>query len=285
MQRRAFLQLCSVSALAPYFDESLFRLPEVPARTGSDIIQSGPPRLAYGRDGRGFLLDKRAGRVSVFDRGSAATYELALPEHAYPVAATSSLDGTMAVVDVAHRSVELYTASGAHYHTIKSLIGPRDVVFLDDGTLLVADALGHQIHGFSTSGRTRLAFGHTGKARAGLNGPTGLALGPQGTIYVADRGHARILTFQLDGTVVAELGHRGRNLGQFISPSALATDLKGRLYIVDRMRADVQIVDSGAVVNRLTFDSSPVAVTMTPDGSPYVSLSALPNRPKAISRV
>lgn len=278
MQRRDFIKLSSLAALAPSI--GLVGCDDAPAANAPvDPAPSAPTtgsvRIAYGRDGTGLALRTSEGVVRTLDASGAEDRALAMADHAYPIAATSALDGTIAVVDASNRRIDLYSPDGRSIGAIAddALRAPRDVAFTDDGVLVVADATAHRIVGYSLDGAEVFAFGALGSSGSSLNGPSSVAVSPDGTLVVADRGNARVVFFRTDGTLVAELGRRGRGDGEFIAPRAVACDAAGRVFVADAIRGDVQVFEAGVLVDRVVPQGTLVDVAIKPDGSLYIALA------------
>lgn len=78
------------------------------------------------------------------------------------------------------------------------LIEPRQMTPVGDGTLLIADALGHRILRFDPAARTLSVLAGTGAAgtspdgtaatQAMLDTPAGVAIGDDGAIYISEMG-------------------------------------------------------------------------------------------------
>jgi DNA-binding beta-propeller fold protein YncE len=69
---------------------------------------------------------------------------------------------------------------------------PRGVTVLEDGSILVADALASKLIRVSPVGRVTASYGVRGTAPAELNMPTDVAAGPNNTVVVADKGNDRV---------------------------------------------------------------------------------------------
>lgn len=282
MQRRTFLRFTSLAGLGSAFGGSLVGCDSsgVAGPAGDPAVveptsASGSVRLAFGRDGAGFALHPGAGVVRTLDAAGSEAKALAMGDHASPIAATSALDGTIAIVDASRARIELYSRDGRTIGAIADdeLRAPRDVAFTDDGILVVVDASGHRIVGYTLDSSVVFSFGGNGTGGASLNGPSSVAIGADGLLHVADRGNARIATFTTGGALVAEFGRYGRGDGEFLSPRAIACGVDGRLHVADPIRGDVQSFENGVLVARAVQDGVPVDLAIRPDGSLYVALA------------
>jgi DNA-binding beta-propeller fold protein YncE len=77
-----------------------------------------------------------------------------------------------------------------------ALYGPRDLLVLPDGNVLIADTGNKRIVQINGADGTLIsAFGSAGSDQGQFNEPVGLALGPNGNIYVADTWNGRVQVF------------------------------------------------------------------------------------------
>lgn len=89
----------------------------------------------------------------------------------------------------------------------KAVPTPAGLAVGPDGTLFVADAVGHRVWAIAPTGDWRVVAGSVSGFRDGpadealFRYPTDVAIGPDGTCYVADGGNHRIRTISPEGAV------------------------------------------------------------------------------------
>ena len=120
-----------------------------------------------------------------------------------------------------------------------------------DGSMYVADSLGHNVRRIAPNGTISTVAG-TGSAGSGapgglatataINQPSGLVLDPSGRLYISDAGNARVLRVEINGLVTLIAG--GNGIGDsgddslainasLTSPGPLAFRRGGSLLILD----------------------------------------------------
>jgi len=121
--------------------------------------------------------------------------------------------------------------------------GPFGISVTGDGSLLVADDLGHRIYRLRADGTLLGRIGRRGSGRGELAWVDAALEGPGGALYVADTGNNRIQVLDPDGTPRRVL-RRWRLLGTFANPRDLAFDRGGRLYVADWGNGAVRVFDA-----------------------------------------
>jgi sugar lactone lactonase YvrE len=138
---------------------------------------------------------------------------------------------------------------------------PHGIGIDADGNIWVADGQGrdiqlrepgkgHQVLGFSPSGKVLLRLGKPGTPGDGqdvFNQPSDVLVAANGDIFVGDghggKSNARIVKFSKDGKFIKAWGTRGSGPGQFHTAHSLAMDSQGRLFVSDRGNDRIQIFD------------------------------------------
>jgi uncharacterized protein (TIGR03663 family) len=219
------------------------------AATGGAPGQLLAPRnLAVGPEDRLYVADSGNHRIQLFDSdgnflhtwGSFGTepgqfhepWGIAVDENYVYVADTwnhrvqkFTLEGEF--VTLIGRSVpEVGDAAGLFY-------GPRDVLVLGDGRLLVTDTGNHRIQVFDNQGNFLSQLGPRGQQLGEMNEPVGLAVGPDGFIYLADTWNARVQKLTPDGRPFDAWNVRAWRGESINNKPYVAVDQAGRVYVTD----------------------------------------------------
>ena len=174
-----------------------------------------PKDLAVGPDGRVYVVESGAHRVTVFN-----------PEGA--IVASWGRQGT---------------GDGEFQE-------PWGIAVAPSGEVYVADTWNHRVQKFDPDGRLLKKWGTLADVRGAVEqgqgqfwGPRDVAIGPDGLIYVTDTGNKRIQVFDAEGRPVRVFGGEGAAPGQFREPVGLA--FRGdRLLVADTWNRRVQTLDS-----------------------------------------
>lgn len=121
-------------------------------------------------------------------------------------------------------------ASGEILETLDSIETPADLVELDDGTLVVAQAVPGTLLRIAPDGTREVAV-------SGLALPVGLARGPGDTVYVALSGRGEIEAVDL------ESGTHRRIASGLEEPEALAVGPDGRIFVTEAATQRITVVD------------------------------------------
>jgi sugar lactone lactonase YvrE len=233
---------------------------------------SGPRNVEVGPDGRLFVADSGNHRIQVFDAGGQFSHGwgsfgaepgqlnepwgLAIGDEFVYVADTwnhriqkFTLDGELAGTFGASGSPSATEVDGG----LGLFFGPRDVLLLDDGRLLVTDTGNHRLQLLDTNGEFIRVVGGFGNGLGQFNEPVGLAQGPDGSIYVADTWNGRIQRFSMPDLIPVSEWRVDAWDGQSINNKPyLAVDSGGRVYTTDPEGYRVLIFSSsGGYLNRL----------------------------------
>ncbi|MCA1644986.1 MAG: SMP-30/gluconolactonase/LRE family protein, partial [Chloroflexi bacterium] len=204
-----------------------------------------PKNMAVSPDGKMYVVEGRAARVTAFNR-----------------------DGTVA------------TTWGGPGQNDGQFQEPWGVAVASDGNVYVADTWNHRVQYFDPSGKFLGKWGRLGDAKGRTDadpgvfwGPRSIAISPAGEVYVTDTGNKRIQVFGLDGTFTRMFGGDGNAPGQFKEQVGVALDAQGNVWVADTWNARIQ---------KLSPDGAPLAQIAIPTGwqsqnvsnKPYLAVDA-----------
>lgn len=205
-----------------------------------------PKGLAIGQDGRIYVVEAGAHRVTVFNPDGT-------------VAATWGRQGT---------------ADGEFQE-------PWGIGLSRSGDVYIADTWNHRIQRFDANGKLLARWGGLADTRGALEqspgqfwGPRDVAVGPDGLVYVTDTGNKRIQVFEPNGKFVRPFGGPGSAPGMFNEPVGLAFD-GDTVLVADTWNRRVQ---------RLDLNGRPLAQMSVPGwegqsltNKPYVAIDGSGN--------
>jgi predicted membrane-bound mannosyltransferase/DNA-binding beta-propeller fold protein YncE len=122
--------------------------------------------------------------------------------------------------------------------------GPRDVLVLPDGRLLVTDTGNHRIQVLDSEGNFLDQLGPRGRQLGEMNEPVGLAVGPDGFIYLADTWNARVQRLTPDVRPFDAWDVRAWRGESINNKPYLAADRNGQIYVTDPEAYRVLIFNS-----------------------------------------
>jgi DNA-binding beta-propeller fold protein YncE len=210
-----------------------------------------PRNLALGPGGDLYVLDSGNNRVAVFDNqgqllrqwGSQGTAEgqfnepwgIAVDDTYVYVADTwnhrvqkFTLDGDFVLAFGESGSVnDLGADSGGFF------FGPRSIIMMPEGQLLVTDTGNHRLQLFDRDGNFIRLVGQLGAGPGQFNEPVGLVLSPDGWVYLADTWNARVQRFTLDLAPSLNWPIDGWEGDSTENKPYLAVDSAGRVYATD----------------------------------------------------
>lgn len=237
-----------VEQMDPYAEGELSVSPDLILSQGLNA----PRNVAVGQDGRIYIADSGNHQIQVFDENgrfltSWGQFGSGPTDLNEPWGIVVS-DDHLYVADTWNHRVQKFTLDGdwvGSFGRSGSVVdepdtgglglffGPRDLLLLPNGLLLVTDTGNHRLQLLDRDGNFLRAIGQFGTRPGEFNEPVGLALGPDGTIAVMDTWNGRIQQFTADlfpineWTVNAWAGQSINN-----KPYA-AIDSEGRLYVTD----------------------------------------------------
>ncbi len=178
-------------------------------------ILSDPKGAAVGADGKLYVVEGKAARVTVFNP-----------------------DGTLA------------TTWGGPGQAEGQFQEPWGVAVAPNGDVYVADTWNHRVQRFDPAGRFLGTWGRLGDAKGRIDGdqgvfwgPRAIAISPQGEVFVTDTGNKRVQVFGLDGSFRRMFGGEGDQPGQLREPVGIALDREGNLWVADAWNSRIQKLD------------------------------------------
>ncbi len=181
---------------------------------GTSVL-SDPKDIAFGPDGKLYVVEGRADRVTVFNP-----------------------DGSIA------------TSWGSAGQADGQFQEPWGIAVAPNGNVYVADTWNHRIQYFDPSGRFLGKWGRLGDAKGRVDadesvfwGPRSLAISARGEVYVTDTGNKRVQVFGLDGAFRRMFGGEGSQAGQLREPVGLALDRDENLWVADAWNRRIQKLD------------------------------------------
>lgn len=128
---------------------------------------------------------------------------------------------------------------------------PRGIAAAADGSLFIADSLGHRIWHVSQQGAVLNSWGGEGAGPGQFREPWDVALDAEGNVYVADTWNHRIQKFTAQGEYLLGWGTLGQfalgdpnGEGMFYGPRAVDVGPDGYLYVTDTGNKRVQVFDT-----------------------------------------
>ena len=200
-----------------------------------------------------YVSDSKNNRIQVFD-GSGKPLRTLQPTggdaFVEPWSVAVGADGSIYVSDTWHYGT---TGRVAKYDADLNLLwateesggpyGPRDVLPLPDGSLLVADTGNKRILKLGPGGDTIATFGSNGSAPGQFNEPVGLALGPNGDIYVADTWNGRVQHFDSSFKYLSEFPVKGWGSTEVTAKPYLVVLADGRVIISNPANGRIELYD------------------------------------------
>jgi len=173
---------------------------------------SDPKNVAVGPDGRIYVVEGKAARVSIFNA-----------------------DGSFA------------GSFGGPGQGDGQFQEPWGIAVAANGNIYVADTWNHRVEYFDPSGKFLGKWGQLGDAKGSTTsdsgvfwGPRAIAVSPAGEVYVTDTGNKRIQVFGLDGTFKRMFGGAGSAPGQFNEEVGLSLDSQGNVWVADTWNNRIQ---------------------------------------------
>jgi sugar lactone lactonase YvrE len=206
------------------------------------------PQGVYADEGRLYVADPGAGRVTVIDRKTSDVMQILDTDTgslAYPLSVVASQDGTIFVSDADLGKVIAYSPGGKFLRYFEGEIQRPAGLAIDRqrGIVYVVDTMGHTVYRYGTDGRRLGSIGRRGEEDGEFNYPTYAFADGKGRLYVTDFLNFRVQIFNPDGAFAGKVGLHGDSYDTLDRPKGVAADSEGNIYIVDDGRDMVKIFD------------------------------------------
>jgi uncharacterized protein (TIGR03663 family) len=208
-----------------------------------------PRNLAIGPDGRLYVTDSGNHRIQLFDSDGRFLYGWgtfgAEPGQFHEPWGIAVDENFVYVADTWNHRVQKFTHDGEFVALFGQsglpevgdaaglFYGPRDVLILPDGRLLVTDTGNHRIQILDGEGNFLDQLGTRGSRLGEMNEPVGLAAGPDGFIYLADTWNARVQRLAPDIRPFDAWSVRAWRSESISNKPYVAVDNAGRIYVTD----------------------------------------------------
>jgi DNA-binding beta-propeller fold protein YncE len=254
-----------------------------------------PRNIALAADGTIYVADSGNNRIQVFSPEGEYLYgwgtagsEASQFSEPWGIAVD---DEFVYVADTWNHRIQKFSLTGELVHVFGAsgspaagetggglFYGPRDIIVLADGNLLISDTGNKRLQLFDPDGNFLQSIGSEGSQIGQFKEPVGLGASPEGNIYVADTWNGRIQQFTpeffpfFDWQVEAWFGQSIEN------KPYLAVDVQGRVYVSDPEGARILIFDAtGRYLGRFgrpgastTELGLPNGLALSPDGHLFV---------------
>jgi uncharacterized protein (TIGR03663 family) len=248
-----------VEQLDPYAEGELFISPDLIL---NETGLTAPRNVAVGNDGRIYVADSGNHQIQVFDQDgrfltSWGEFGSGPGQFNEPWGLAVS-DEHLYVADTWNHRIQRFTLDGQWAGSfgrsgsvadapdtagLGLFFGPRDLLLLPDGQILVTDTGNHRLQLMDREGNFLRVVGQFGNRPGEFNEPVGLASGPDGTIAVMDTWNGRIQQLTVDFFPINEWSIQAW-AGQSINNKPYAAvDSEGRLYVTDPEGYRVLIFD------------------------------------------
>jgi predicted membrane-bound mannosyltransferase/sugar lactone lactonase YvrE len=228
---------------------------------GSDAGQLESPRnVALGPNGNLYVADAGNNRIQVFDSQGFHVTEFGVPgtgpgafNEPWGIAVS---DQYVYVADTWNHRLQIFDLDGNLVETVGEygrigegesggarFFGPRQVIILNDGNLLVTDTGNHRLQALSPDGEFLQLIGSEGLQLGQFYEPVSVAQGPNGNVYVADTWNGRIQRLDPNLISVYEWPIDAWYGESINNKPYVATDSAGRLYVTDPEGQRVIIFD------------------------------------------
>jgi len=113
---------------------------------------------------------------------------------------------------------------------------------LEDGGLLVVDAMNFRVQRLETSGAVSIVAGRSGDASTDIFRPKGIGLDSEHNLYVVDGLRDIVQVFNHQGQLLYYFGGSGTGPEEFQLPAGLFISRDDRIYVVDSYNHRVQVL-------------------------------------------
>jgi len=245
-----------------------------------------PRNLAVGEDGNIYVLDSGNHRVQVFDMDGdfLRTWGSFGPEAGqFNEPWGIAVDGDYVyVADTWNHRIQKFTHDGQFVDSFGSsgspdvnsgdeglglFFGPRSIVLLDDGRLLVTDTGNHRMQVLDREGNFQYQVGGFGNDLGQMNEPVGISQGPDGIVYLADTWNGRVQQFSPELFALNEWPVDAWESTSINNKPYLAVDSQNQVYVTDPEGYRILIFNSdGTYIGRFGTFGSGAANLGLPNG-------------------
>jgi outer membrane protein assembly factor BamB len=259
----------------------------------SDVLK-GPEGIAFGPDGRMYLIDAINDRIVSYDnegtflttigKGGKSAGEFAFHSEdglAYWGDITIGPDASLYVTDPFNARIQQLDADGKPLQSFgpEGDFAPSGIGFeATAGRIYVSDFATNTVIAFDPDGTDHGPLGPSGTP-AFFAVPLGIAVEGDDTVLVCENDDSLVTRSDLDGTKIATIGRYGIADGRFRQTVDVVRDAQGRIYVTDYFGGRVQVFDAdGTVIGVIGGPgkgdgqfSNPTYLAFGPDGLLYVS--------------
>jgi uncharacterized protein (TIGR03663 family) len=250
---------------------------------------SDPKNVAVGPDGRTYVVEGKAARVTAFNPDGTISTTFGSPgsgdgQFQEPWGIAVASNGNIYVADTWNHRIQYFDSTGKFLGKWGNLgdakgstsaqpgvfWGPREVAINSAGDVFVTDTGNKRIQVFGLDGTFKRMFGGAGSAPGQLNEEVGLTLDSDGNVWVADTWNNRIQKLSPNGDPLLSIPVPGGWESQAVTNKPyLAVDAQGRVYasFPDQGRVSMFSPDGQQIKDiPLPGGASPVGVAVAPDG-------------------
>lgn len=248
-----------------------------------------PKNVAVGLDGRMYVAEGKAARVSVFNPDGSFALSWGGPgqgdgQFQEPWGVAVAPNGNVYVADTWNHRIQYFDPNGKFLGKWGKLgdakgsttsdpgvfWGPRAISISGAGEVFVTDTGNKRVQVFDLDGTFKRMFGGTGSAPGQFNEQVGLSLDSRGNVWVADTWNKRIQELSPTGDPLASIAIPGGWESQAVSNKPyVAIDQQGRVYATFPDQGRVVMYDANGQQLKdipLPGGTSPVGVAVAPDG-------------------
>jgi len=212
-----------------------------------------PVALAVDSENNVYISDSKLAQLLVVTKDS---------DHALPVKLNTDLQqptgiaiepssGDLYLVDTRQHQVLVFKRPNPLQAELKHRFGQRGgqpgefnyptLIWQQQGTLLVTDALNFRVQLFDLKGDYLSRFGEAGQASGYQSRPKGIAMDQAGHIYLVDALFHNVQLFERDGRFLLSMGEQGQQPGQFWLPAGIHISPQQKIYVADSHNRRVQV--------------------------------------------